>query len=412
MLPEHALGGGFLASPEFRNNPYPFYRFLYSGGPVFWVPGVFGHGAWFVTGHAECQAVLKDNRFGKEAERVLPPGEIPLQPAPDSQLGRLTMLVRDPPDHTRLRGLVNQAFTPRMLERLRPRIEAVAEALIDGLLDAPAPVDLIGDYAFPLPITVIAEMLGIPPADREQFKAWSNPLARMVDPTATPDMRQAAQGAVQGLTEYFRRIIGERRREPRPDLITSLLQAHDQGDRLSEDELLATCRLLLVAGHETTVNLIGNGTLALLRHPEQRERLAAEPALVAHAVEELLRYDSPVQLTLRVAMAEVPLGGQLIPRGALLFTLLGAANRDPRQYAAPDELDVARENAGTHLAFGQGIHYCLGAPLARLEGQIAIAALLRRLPGLRLAGGELRYRGNITLRGLEALPVTVGEASS
>jgi cytochrome P450 len=240
---------------------------------------------------------------------------------------------------------------------------------------------------------------------RAQFKAWSAPLAATLDPTATPDQMQATMTAYKELDTYFAGVVEERRKAPGHDLVSRLLAAHSQGDKLETHEMLATCRLLLVAGHETTVNLIGNGMLALLRHPEQQQLLREHPELLTNAVEELLRYDSPVQMTARIALAETQLGGHAIQPAQQVITLLGAANRDPRQFEAPDRLDLTRKNAATHLSFAQGIHYCLGAPLARLEGQIAVSTLMRRLPGLRLANGDLAYRGNITLRGLKRLPV-------
>lgn len=398
------VGAPFGLPPEFRDNPYPFYDRLRALDPVLWVPEILGRGAWLVTSHRDCSAVLKDNRFIKQPERVFPPEEL----AGDTLLTRRVtvknLLFRDPPDHTRLRGLVNQAFTPRMLERLRPHIIGIAEHLLDQLSEQPQ-ADLISSLAFPLPIIVIAEMLGVPSEDRESFKAWSNPLAATVDPTATPEMLEQGDKALQALTDYLERIIDKRRSNPGTDLISSLIQAHDQGDRLSHDELVATCRLLLIAGHETTVNLIGNGTLALLRHPAQREWLAAHPEQIVGAVEELLRYDSPVQLTMRLVSEDLELRGHTLKRGDQVLTFLGAANRDPEVFTDPGDLDLTRANANASLAFGQGIHYCLGAPLARMEGQIAISGLLRRFPRMRLASTELKRRGNITLRGLQALTV-------
>jgi pimeloyl-[acyl-carrier protein] synthase len=396
--------GFALFSPEFRTNPYPFYHQLRAMDPVLWVPGVMGRGVWIVTGYHECSSALRDHRLGKEGYRALPPDQVP--PLFRS-LGsaRANMLFKDPPDHTRLRGLVNQAFTPRVLERLRPHIQEIAEQLISQIA-AGGEAELITAFAFPLPVIVIAELLGVPPEERDRFKAWSGPLAATTDPTATPEMVERSLAAVEELNAFFQPIIAERRRAPRQDLISLLAGARDAGDKLSEEELLATCRLLLVAGHETTVNLIGNATLALLKHPDQRALLTARPELIPAAVEELLRYDSPVQLTGRFALEDADLGGHAIRPGDTVLAVLGAANRDPAQFPDPDQLDLTRPNAGSHVSFSQGIHYCLGAPLARMEGQIALSALLRRLPGLALAGGELEYRGNMTLRGLQRLPVT------
>lgn len=397
------LGSGFLT------NPYPAYANLQSSSPVLWAPGVFGIGAWIATSHAICSSVLRDKRFIKEGQRVLSPEKmamIPLEGNADlMERRRSNMLFRDPPDHTRLRGLVNQAFTPRQVDRLRPHIASIAESLINDMASKGSG-DLLRDFAFPLPIIVIAELLGVPPEHRDQFKIWSSDLTLGLSPLLTNDDLAKVRRAIEPMDEYIGGIVEARRREPRQDLISELVRVQNAGDRLSMNELLATCRLLLTAGHETTVNLIGNGSLALLRNPEQRAMLAADESLLANAVEELLRYDSPVQLTMRFASEDAPLGNQAAKRGDLVVLLLGAANRDPAHFSNPQELDIRRENAGTHLSLGQGIHYCLGAPLARLEGELAIGALLRRLPRLALAEGELEWRPNIVLRGLKSLPVT------
>jgi len=283
--------------------------------------------------------------------------------------------------------------------------------LVDGLLDRVRDgrrMDLIADLAFPLPVIVISEMLGVPAADRDRFRQWSLDVARSLDAIALPvgpEVIERGNVARRALADYFRGLIAERRQRPQADLLTGLIAAEEQGDTLSQPELLATCVLLLVAGHETTVNLIGNGMLALLRHPAELRKLSAEPALLPSAVEELLRWDSPVQRTGRIAATDVELGGTLIPKGALVSAVLGAANRDPAHFPEPDRLDLARPD-NRHLAFGWGIHFCLGAPLARVEGQIAIGALARRLPGLALATDRPEWRESSALRGLRALPVT------
>lgn len=402
---ERPAFGGMGLPPELRVNPYPFYERLRSIDSVLWVPEMLGRGAWMVTSHQYIAAILKDNRFGKEPKRVLTDDELQrVSFFAQRAAASTTMLTSDPPDHTRLRGLVNQAFTPRMLERLRPHIQEIADELI-ATMKGQGEVDLIGSFAFALPIIVIAEMLGVPASDRAQFKAWSGPLTYLVDPTATPEMLQEALVALPHLTAYLEGIIEERRQEPQADLISSLIQAHEAGDKLSGEELISTCRLLLLAGHETTVNLIGNGLLALLRHPEQRQWLASNPDKIGNAVEELLRYDSPVQLAIRTAYEDVVVGDHPVKRGDQLMLLLGAGNRDPLQFEDPAVLDLTRANAHTSLAFGQGIHYCLGAPLARMEGQIAVNTLLQHFPQIELATEDLHYRGNITLRGLQSLPV-------
>jgi pimeloyl-[acyl-carrier protein] synthase len=387
-------GGDLL--PLLQHDPYPFYEQLRSAGPVVWAPSL---GRWLVTGHPEIVEVLRDERFSadrrkwKGFEPIIEPG----------REGARSMLVVDPPDHTRLRGLVQQAFTPRVVEGLRPRIESLVREALDRAEDRGG-MDLVADLAYPLPVTVIAELLGVPVEDRESFRRWSDALVGGLDPVAVSDRRAAVLAARDALATYLQRIIEGRRAAPRDDLLSHLIEAEEQGDRLSGPELVAMGVLLLVAGHETTVNLIGNGVNALLAHPDQLARLRDAPELVEPAVEELLRYDSPVQLTGRVALEELELGGRRVEPGQMVMLLLGAANRDPRVFPHPDRLDLGRA-PNPHLAFGRGIHFCLGAPLARLEGQIAIAALVRRFPTLRLAGEPVR-RPTVTLRGFASLPLT------
>ena len=401
---------GFLTmmGPEFLTNPYPFYERLRSLSPVLRAPGAVELGAWIVTSHSACSTALRSKQFGKEGQKVLPPEKLAMIPLERLDLvdrRRNNMLFRDPPDHTRLRGLVSQAFTPRTIERLRPHIGEIAEHLLDDAQKRGS-MDLIADFAFPLPIIVIAELLGVPPEERDRFKTWSNQLIVGLSPLAQQEDFVRIAKAIGELDDYLSGVIAERRRAPRQDLISELIQAQEAGDQLSQDEMVATCRLLLTAGHETTVNLIGNGTLALLRHPEEWARLRADTGLLPGAIEELLRYDSPVQMTLRFTLEDTQLGNQAVSRGDLLMVLTGAANHDPEHYAEPARLDVTRENAHSHLAFGAGIHYCLGASLARLEGQIAIGGLLRRMPGLQVAAEPLEWRKNPVLRGLKSLPVT------
>ena len=317
------------------------------------------------------------------------------------------MLDRDPPDHTRLRGLASKAFTPRVVEGLRPRVQEIVDGLLDRV-ERRGTMDLIEEFAYPIPVNVICEMLGVPVEDHERFKGWSLDLARGLDSIMLgPDSEVAKRSGLarQGLTDYFRALIAERRASPRGDLLSGLIAAEEAGDKLSEHELLATCILLLVAGHETTVNLIGNGTLALLRHPDQRQKLRARPELIGTAVEELLRYDGPVQRTARTPSEDVAIGGRTIPKGEIVMPFIGAADRDPAQFPDPDRLDITRAE-NRHIAFGLGIHFCLGAPLARVEGQIAINTLLGRMPRLALAVDRPQYRGSLTLRGLTALPVS------
>jgi cytochrome P450 len=395
-------------SPEMLADPYVLYRTLRANDPVLRVEGIFGLGAWLVTSHAVCASALKSKSFIKEGDRVLPPEKLALIPQENPEMAerrKSNLLFRDPPVHTRLRGLVNQAFTPRTVERLRPHIAGIAEQLLDA---ARGPrVDLIRELAFPLPIIVIAELLGVPAGDRDRFKEWSTDMTLALSPAATAEDLERTKRAIDAMDAYMRVIIEERRAQPRADLISQLVHAQEAGDQLSIEELLATCRLLLTAGHETTVNLIGNGTLALLRHDEERARLSREPSLLPNAIEEILRYDSPVQMTLRFALDRAPLGGHTVERGDVVLLLLGAANRDPEQFAEPDRLDLGRDNAQTHLALGAGIHYCVGASLARLEGELALGALLRRWPTMALAPEPLVWRRNPVLRGLQALPLTI-----
>jgi cytochrome P450 len=316
------------------------------------------------------------------------------------------MLLMDPPDHTRLRSLVHKAFTPRIIAQLRPTIQQLTDDLLDQMqAQAGKPVDLIAGLAYPLPVAVICALLGVPQADHHQFHGWSDAIARSLDLTEETAVYDAAAESAVALTGYLEDLLAERRARPQDDLFSALVAVEEEGERLSTAELFATCALLLIAGHETTVNLIGNGTLALLRHPDQWQRLRAEPGLAESAVEELLRYDSPVQLTSRMACEEFEYKGSTFRRGQGVAFLLGAANHDPARFAEPARLDLARAD-NRHLAFGSGIHYCLGAPLARLEGEIAFSTLARRLPNLALTTEQVTYRDNYVLRGLTALPVT------
>jgi len=386
--------------PEFVADPYPMYHRLRAEDPVHHSP----LGFWVLTRYADVLAMLRDPRLIKEPIAAFVAARFGVAVPPG--LG-LSMLDRDPPDHTRLRGLVSKAFTPRALERLRPEIQQI----VDGLLDevrARGSMDLIEEFAYPLPVRVICEMLGVPVKDHERFKAWGLDIARGLDAIMLPPDSPVGQRSVSGrraLAEYFRELIAERRAAPRDDMLSALIAAEEAGDTLNEEELLATCILLLVAGHETTVNLIGNGTLALLRHPAELRKLRERPGLIGTAVEELLRFDGPVQRTARIPSEDITIGGQTIGKGEMVMPFLGAADRDPTQFPDPDRLDITRSD-NRHIAFGMGIHFCLGAPLARMEGQIAINTLLARLPRLTLATDQPRFRQSLTLRGLEALPVS------
>jgi cytochrome P450 len=396
-----------IASPQFKANPFPFYARLCDRAPVYRIPLPFGMSAWLVTRYDDVAAVLKDERFAKDRFNA----QTSQQLAWLAWVPRLfepvmrTMLDRDPPDHTRLRALVSKAFTPRLVEGMRGRVQALTDRLLDKTRGRER-IDLIHHYAMPVPTTIIAEMLGVPASDRHNFTRWTNALALAGSSNWGPPL---ALPSVWKLTRYIRKLVEARRAVPRNDLVTALVQADEAGEQLSADELVGMIVLLLFAGHETTVNLIGNGTLALLEHPDQMEMLRHDPSLIRSAVEELLRYASPVEATWnRFARQEVTIAGVTIPRGEMVFAVVASANRDERQFEDPDKLDITRE-PNKHLSFGLGAHFCLGAALARMEGQIAINTLLRRAPGLRLAVAPqaLRWRGGLGLRGLKALPVSV-----
>jgi len=392
-------------APGFQSNPYATYARLRAEDPVHYVETPT-FCSFIVTRYDDVVAVLRDPAYSAEKfpERMIADAIA----GPDQSfaaLGRAVsgmMLIKDPPDHTRLRALVSKAFTPRVVEGLRARVEGIADELLD-LAAAAGGMDAIRDFAAPLPVIVIAELLGVPAQDREKFKRWSDELVPFLDGTLRDAGLVVAAHAAQALEAYFREFIHARRKDPRNDLMSGLIAAHERDDALSEVELVATAILLLSAGHETTTNLLGNGLLALLRHPEERARLGREPSLARNAVEELLRYDSPVQLTSRVPKREVILRGRRIPKEVEVNLVLAAANRDPLQFPDPDRLDLARLD-NHHVAFGQGPHFCLGAPLARVEAQIALPRLLERFPALSAAGEESRRPG-LVLRGLRALPV-------
>ena len=385
--------------PEFVADPYPTYRRLQAEDPVHHHP----LGFWVLTRYEHVVATLRDPRAIKEPIAAFVAARFG---APVPAVG-LSMLDRDPPDHTRLRGLVSKAFTPRTVERLRADVQAIVDGLLDRVEGAGA-MDLIEQFAYPIPVTVICRMLGVPLADHERFKGWGLDIARGLDAIMLPPDSEVAQRSVASrlaIRDYFRELIAERRTTPRADLLSELIAAEEAGDRLSEQELVATCILLLLAGHETTVNLIGNGTLALLRHPDQLRLLRERPGLIVGAVEELLRFDGPVQRSARIPSEDLTIGGRTIPKGELVMPFVGAADRDPAQFPDPDRLDITRAE-NRHVAFGLGIHFCLGAPLARVEGQIAIDTLLRRMPRLALATERPVFRPSLTLRGLESLPVS------
>jgi cytochrome P450 len=381
--------------PEYRTDPYPLYRKLRELDPVHRSPV----GAWVLTRHADAAAVLRDPRFSSNPAHL--GGDRP-QVGP-RRVDTKVLLFLDAPDHTRLRSLVAKAFTPGVVRRLRPRVEELVAELLDQA-ERRGSLELIADLAYPLPVAVICELMGVPAADRAIFGSWSSDASRLLDRDIDLDEGAMERGAaaIAGFTEYFNGLIQQRRLEPGDDLLSGLIAAEENGQGLTVEELFSTIILLYLAGHETTVNLIGNGALALLRHPEQLERLRRDPSLGPSAVEELLRYESPVHVTARIATTDLEVGGVRLGAGEQAIVVVAAANHDPEVFADPDGLDVGRPD-NRHLSFSAGMHYCLGAALARLEGELAFGALLRRFPGLALADPEPHFREHFVLRGLRSL---------
>ncbi len=391
--------------PEILANPYPVFRQLQDEDPVHWSDILNG---WVLTRYAHVLSSLRDTRFS--ASRIVPRLDTMSNTEREhiGDLGdalSLWMVFMDPPDHTRLRTLVNKAFTPQVVERMRGRIAAIVDDLL-ARVEPHGQMDIIRDLAYPLPATVIAEMIGVPKDRLEQLKHWSDDIAGFAaNALSTADMRQRAQRSMHDMTVYFRHLVGAHRDAPCDDIMSSLIDVEASGKRLREDEIVATCIFLLFAGHETTTNLIGNAILALLDHPEQWERLRHHPSLIPSAVEEFLRYDGPVQSVVRVAAEDIELDGKRIRQGERIFSMLIAADRDPRQFPRPDRLDVARQD-NRHIAFGYGIHFCLGAPLARVEGQVALGVLTQRLRGVKLETDSLVWNDSLVLRGVKSLPVS------
>ena len=384
-----------MLDDDFLQDPQRQYTVLREEHPVARITTPQGFSFWLVTRYDDVRAALTNpalHKNGRAYEEMIGQDEPGTAVALDQH-----MLSADPPDHTRLRKLVSKAFTARAIAALRPRIEEIAAELLDAMEQGPDEVDLLDAYAFQLPITVICELLGVPTADRDKFRAWSSTLLQAGD-------AEDHQAAGQGLAGYLAALVEEKLADPAEDMLSAIVQATEDSDRLSGAEAVSMAFLLLVAGHETTVNLIGNGTLALLREPDQLARLVAEPELVPNAVEELLRYNGPINLaTFRYTAEDTVLGELEIPAGQAVLVSLASANRDSDHYPGADQLDLRR--AASHLAFGHGIHYCLGAPLARLEGEIAFTRLFERFPNLTLAEENLTWRPSTLIRGLERLPV-------
>src|SRR5262245_33375076 len=392
-----------ILSQEFKANPFPLLAHLRMEQHVRRVTLPDTTPVWLVTRYEDVKSLLTDERFAKSRYNALTPGQLRKQPLvpPRIRPWERTMIDLDPPNHTQLRQLVHKAFTPRLIERMRERVQTLANELLDAV-SRKGEMDLIRDYALPLPMTIITEILSVPIQDQDKFHKWS----KMIVSVDQFNANWRVIPAMWKFNRYLRRFFKVRRDDLRDDLVSALIQGEELGDRLSEDELLTMVFLLLVAGHETTVNLIGSGMLELLQHPDQMERLSRDPSLIKSAVEELLRYTAPVFMsTERYAREGVTIHGVTIPRGEMALGVIGSANRDETVFENPDTLDIARE-PNKHLSFGHGIHYCLGAALARLEAQIAINTLLERMPKLRMKGSpeSLRWRPSLILRGLESLP--------
>ncbi len=402
------LSSGIAFDPSdhsFVVNPYPRYAELREA-PVLHRTA---EDLWVLTRHEDVMSVLRDARMSSDPRHLQGVRAERRQDMPlFGEDGPKVMLFADPPDHSRLRRLANKAFTPAAVNKLRPEVERMVNALIRaGIERDPTSLDLMVDLAEPLPVLVICRLLGVPSQDHHQFKPWSTAIARVLDPSPDPELFDQAVPAVVGFISYFGDLIEKRRADPRDDLLSALIQAESNGESLTTSELFAMIILLFVAGHETTTNLLGNGMLALLRHRDQLDWLRRNPEQAAKATEELLRYDSPVQLTARTATTDLELNGLELEKGEGVICALAAANRDPRYVEDPDCLLLARGKP-THLAFGNGLHHCLGAPLARLEGATVFPAIVRCFPSMELSDDHLVYRDHFVLRGLSSLPVSLG----
>jgi hypothetical protein len=409
LMALEGLRTGIVFNPlrkELRSDPHPFYRRLREKDPIH---RTWAGDGWVLSRYADCLAVLSDKRFSSDERNLRRWKSMRARGAraglPDPyEIDLASMLRRDPPDHDRLRGLVGKAFTPRAVEAMRPRIEQLVDEIF-GSFPRSGQIELVRDLAAPLPVIVIAEMLGVPLADRDRFRHWSDEAVKMLGDNTLAEAL-AATKAIQELSAYIGSVADERRREPRDDLISGLVAAEEAGDRLSTRELVSTTILLLIAGNETTTKLIGNASIALLRNPDQLELLRSEPKRVEAAVDELMRFDGPVQLTSRMVTSDTELCSRRLRKGQQLVLMLAGANHDPEQFEDPDRLDVTRENV-RHLGFGQGVHYCLGAQLARLEAGLALEALVTRLPDLRFADAPIEWGTNTVLRGPLSLPLCI-----
>jgi cytochrome P450 len=394
-----------IATPQGQANPYPLYEQMRAVARV----SRTSFGPYVVTGYDECQAVLRDPRLGRgigiEEGSASLFGDDGTRMSEFLDMSRDNMLMSDPPDHTRLRRLVSRSFTPRQVERLRPAVHALVTELLDTMADL-GEVDFMSEFALPLPMAVIGELAGVPPADRAALQPAVRAAAKGIEPMLGNEETDAAIAALATLGEYFTGLLEERRRRPHDDMLTSLVETRESDDRLTDDEVASTAILLFAAGFETTTNLLGNGLLALLENPGQREDWRSNPEIAPSAVEELLRFDSPVQFNLRTALEPADLVGEPLARGDRIVVLQGAANRDPVRFEHPDRLDLRRAD-NVPLSFGWGAHHCIGAPLARMEGEIAFNALLARFPSLEILDTEPHWRQSFTLRGLAELRLRV-----
>jgi pimeloyl-[acyl-carrier protein] synthase len=395
-----------LFDPKFNANPYPTYHRLREEDPVH---RYFVGGDWILTRYADVKAVLKSGcvrtddrpKSIQERNKYLQDKEKNL-----NSLAYTTsrfLFYMNPPDHTRLRALVGKGFSPVVVERMRPRIQEIVDELLDKVRHKGS-MDIVADLASPLSVTVISKLLGIPKEAQQQLHQWVNVLSRILDPLVSLQEYEAMNKATEEIQEYLRTLIAEREKDPQADLISNLIAAKEQNDTLSQKELLAICTLLFAAGEETTGNTIGNGMLALLQHPNQMEQLKREPTKIQSAVEEIIRYDSAIQMLTRIATDNLEIGNRTIKAGEKIVLCLGAANRDPAQFSEPDEFNINRE-PNQHVAFADGIHYCLGAALARVEAQIAINTLIQKFSDLQLTSNKLEWKKSIVIRGLKALPI-------
>lgn len=391
-------------NPAFLQNPYPMYQRFHRELPIFYDDI---SEMWFFARHTDVDAILRDRRFGRSILHIMGREELGLPPdnpdyEPFIKLGQHSMFDKEPPEHTRLRSLVHKAFTPRRIRDMQAHIQRITDDLLDQA-EAKGEIDLLEDFAVPLPVTVIAQLLGIPESDRGQLRPWSNAIVKLYELSHTPQQAADAIAASQAFNDYLVSLANQRRSNPQDDLITALVMVEDAGDQLTTDELVSTCVLLLNAGHEATVNVVGNGFNALFKHPEQMEMLKSTPVLIPSAVEELMRFDTPLQLFRRWVLQDMTYAGIELKQGTEVALLFGAANHDPDIFDAPTTLQFARD-PNPHISFGGGVHYCLGAPLARMELQIAFETLLRRFPNMARIEDPV-YHPSYVIRGLQSLLV-------